>query len=42
MDDNERRRYEMLVRVRQFGTDNAGDFPSGVGAAKFAVIARAR
>lgn len=29
----------MLVRVNQVGVDNAGDFPSGVGAAKFAVVA---
>ncbi len=36
MNDSERRRYEMLVRVNQFGVDNAGDFPSGVGAAQFA------
>lgn len=38
MNDSERRRYEMLVRVNQFGVDNAGDFPSGVGAAQFAVV----
>ncbi|MBK8303407.1 MAG: hypothetical protein WBC19_15330 [Pyrinomonadaceae bacterium] len=39
MDDNERRRYEMLVRVRQFGTDNAGDFPGGsVGDTQFTVV----
>ena len=40
MDANERRRYEMFIRVRQFGTDNAADFPAGsVGAAQFAVVA---
>lgn len=39
MTDEERRRYEMFVRVRQFGTDNATDFPAGsIGAAQFAVI----
>ena len=39
MDDNERRRYEMLVRVRQFGTDNAGDFPGGtIGDTQFTVV----
>ena len=27
MNDSDRRRYEMLVRVNQFGTDNAADFP---------------
>jgi hypothetical protein len=26
MNDSERRRYEMLVRVKQFGIDNAADF----------------
>lgn len=40
MDSSETRRYEMFVRVRQFGADNAADFPRGsVGAAQFAVIA---
>lgn len=29
----------MLVRVNQFGVDNEADFPSGIGTAKFAVIA---
>ena len=28
----------MLVRVKQFGIDNAGDLPLGVGATKFAAI----
>lgn len=38
MNANERRRYEMLVRVKQFGFDNAADFPAGIAAAKFAEI----
>ena len=38
MNDAERRRYEMLIRANQFGTDNTGDFPSGVGATQFGVI----
>ncbi len=39
MDDNERRRIDMFVRVRQFGIDNATDFPSGsIGETQFAVI----
>lgn len=39
MNDSERRRVEMFIRVRQFGTDNAADFPAGtIGAAQFAVI----
>lgn len=39
MDDSERRRFEMFVRVRQFAVDNAADFPSGsIGAVQFAVI----
>jgi hypothetical protein len=39
MNDRDRRRYEMLVRVNQFGIDNAADFPAGsVGAVKFAVV----
>ncbi|MCY7377617.1 MAG: hypothetical protein LH472_16790 [Pyrinomonadaceae bacterium] len=40
MDANERRRYEMFIRVRQFSTDNAADFPAGRGGAtQFAVVA---
>ncbi len=39
MDSSETRRYEMFMRVQQFGADNAADFPAGsVGAAQFAVI----
>lgn len=39
MDDRNRKRYDMFVRVRQFGADNAADFPAGsVGAAQFAEI----
>lgn len=39
MNDMERRRYNMLVRVRDFGAENAGDFPaSSVGGANFAVV----
>lgn len=38
MNDSERRRYEMLARVKQFGIDNAGDFPAGIAATKFAAI----
>jgi hypothetical protein len=39
MDDNERRRVDMFIRVRQFGADNAADFPAGsIGATQFAVI----
>lgn len=39
MDDNERRRIDMLIRVRQFGIDNAADFPANsVGAAQFALL----
>lgn len=42
MDAVERRRYDMLVRVRDFGTENAGDFPAGsVGAANFAAVGAA-
>lgn len=37
MDDRERRRYDMFVRVKQFGIENAADFPAGsVGANTFA------
>ncbi len=39
MTDQERFRYEMFIRVRQFGLDNAGDFPPGsIGATQFAEI----
>ena len=39
MDDNERRRVEMFIRVRQFGVDNTADFPAGsIGAVQFAAI----
>ncbi len=39
MNDSERRRIEMFIRVRQFAADNAADFPAGsVGATQFAVI----
>jgi hypothetical protein len=39
MTDNERRRLEAFIRIRQFGADNAADFPAGsVGAVQFAVI----
>lgn len=39
MNDRERRRYEMLVRVNQFGIDNAVDFlPGSVGATQFAAV----
>ncbi len=38
MNDNDRRRYEMLVRVNQFGTENAADF-TGVATAKFTQLA---
>lgn len=42
MDDNERRRYEMLVRVRQFGVDNASDFPPpSVADTQFTVVGNA-
>lgn len=34
MNDSDRRRYEMQVRVVQFGADNAGDF-TGIATAKF-------
>ncbi len=40
MNDYDRRRYEMLVRVKQFGIDNAADFPApSVGATQFDNIA---
>ncbi|MEP7074448.1 MAG: hypothetical protein ABI878_01450 [Acidobacteriota bacterium] len=39
MNDRDRRRYEMLQRVNQFGLDNTTDFaPASVGALQFAVI----
>jgi hypothetical protein len=34
MNDRDRRRYDTLVRVRQFGEDNAGDF-TGIATTKF-------
>lgn len=37
MNDSDRRRYEMLVRVKQFGIDNAADF-TGIATTKFAEI----
>lgn len=37
MNDSDRRRYEMLVRVKQFGIDNAGDF-TGIATTKFSEI----
>lgn len=37
MNDSDRRRYEMLVRVKQFGIDNAADF-TGIATAKFEEI----
>lgn len=40
MNTNERRRYDMFVRVRQFGVENAADFPpASVGAVQFAAVA---
>ncbi len=40
MNDYDRRRYEMLVRVKQFGIDNAADFPApSVGATQFDNVA---
>lgn len=36
MTDAEQRRYDMFIRVRRFGEDNAGDFPAGsVGRTQF-------
>lgn len=41
MNDRENARYEMFVRVTNFGTDNAADFPAGSEAAKhFAALAQ--
>lgn len=40
MNINERNRYNMFITVRQFGVENAADFPVGsVGATQFAEIA---
>lgn len=40
MDDRERRRYDMFVRVKQFGAENTADFPAGsIGANQFAEVA---
>lgn len=39
MNDTERRRYECLIRVSKFGTDNAADFPAGVAHDRFQEIA---
>jgi hypothetical protein len=39
MNDLERRRYNMFVRVRDFGAENASDFPSGtIGNDNFTII----
>jgi hypothetical protein len=39
MNNQERFRYQMFIRLRQFGTENAADFPAGgVGATQFAEI----
>jgi hypothetical protein len=39
MTDSERRRLETFIRIRQFGLDNAADFPPGsIGAVQFGVI----
>ncbi|MGI8788386.1 MAG: hypothetical protein ACR2HG_11575 [Pyrinomonadaceae bacterium] len=39
MNHHERRRYDMFIRVDEFGKTNAADFPAGsVGAAQFAEI----
>jgi len=38
MNDDNRRRYEMQVRVNQFGIDNAGDF-TGIATTKFGELA---
>jgi hypothetical protein len=37
MNDSDRRRYEMLVRVKQFGIDNGADF-TGIATTKFAEV----
>ncbi len=37
MNDSDRRRYEALVRVKQFGIDNAADF-TGIATTKFAEV----
>lgn len=42
MNDQERNYYNAFVRVRDFGAENATDFPAGsVGATNFAIIAAA-
>jgi hypothetical protein len=42
MNDIERRRYNMLIRVRDFGLENAADFPNGsVGATNFTAVGEA-
>ncbi len=42
MNDSERRRYEMLRRVRDFGVENAADFPPpSVGGKGFTAITAA-
>lgn len=39
MNDRERRRYDMFVRVRQFGVESAVDFPApSIGATQFGVV----
>ena len=39
MDNRDRRRYDMLVRVRQFGAENAADFPDRtIGGAQFTEV----
>lgn len=39
MNADERRRYDMLARVRDFGAENDGDFPPGsIGADNFATV----
>lgn len=42
MDDYTRRRLNMLIRVRDFGVENAADFPAGsAGATNFAAVGTA-
>ena len=39
MTDSERRRLETFIRIKQFGADQAGDFPPGsIAATQFGVI----
>lgn len=39
MNHHERRRYDMFIRVAQFGADNTADFPGGsIGATQFAEV----